>query len=260
MRKFLTPLFAAGLAIGASIASHAITLPSAVVTLGDGESHDFSSLFAVTATGYSLPSASFTFTDGSMVTVSSTANTVASSLSYSFAVTNANGPETYDFNVATAVTPIAAGTAIRSSVSGSGTDNTGNGGTIAPTGSLTTVQQATGSGGSLGLDLGPSYTLAGSGSAPDFFTFGSYNTTGTLASATSSLGLHLGISVPGGGDVFSFTGRVTAVPEPGAFALVAGFAVPAIGLLRRRRKAGTPRSKKRALGVPALGLLRRRRK
>lgn len=240
MRKFLMPLFAASLALGLSVASHAITLPSAVVTLGNGETHDFSSAFVVTPGGFSLPSTSFLFADGSRVTVSSTANTSSASLSYGFAVTNANAPETYDFNVVSPIVLTAAGAAIQSSVNGSGTDNTGNGGTISPTGSLSTVQQAFGDSGGFGLDLGPSYTLPASGSAPDFFLFGSYSATGVLASPTTSLGLHLGIGVPGGGDVFSFTGRLstTSVPEPGALALLTGVAIPAaLGVfLRKRRK------------------------
>ena len=242
MRKFLTPLLAASLAIGANVASHAITLPSAVVTLGDSETFDFSSSFAPNANGFALPNnTSHTFADGSIVTLGSTVNTGASFVTYSFGVTNNAGSETYDLNIGSgAIVPKAAGSLAQSSFTESGTDNTGFGGAVGPTGSQTTILQAFGDATDLGIDLGAPLTFPVE-NAGDSFSQGPLKASAGLASGISSLGLHLGITVPGGGDVYSFTGRVSAtsaaVPEPGALALLAGFAVPgAIGLLRRRRK------------------------
>ena len=196
MRNFLLALFAASLVMGASVASHAITLPSAVVTLGDAESFDFSGSFVLTPSGYSLPSMSHTFADGSVVRVSATSNTSSAFLSYGFSVTNANGPETYDFNLTAPIAFAFAGAATQSSLSGSVIDATGNGGTIAPTGSLSTLQQVEGDGGSFNLDLGPSYTFPGSGSGGSGYAYGPYSATGALSAGTSQLGVHLGISVP----------------------------------------------------------------
>ena len=247
MPRFLTPLLAAGLAIGASLAAHAITLPSAVVTLGDGESFDFSPLFASNANGFALPNnTSHTFVDGSIVTLGSTINTASSFVSYSFGVTNANGPQTYDLNIGSGpILPKAAGSLAKSSLSVSGTDNTGFGGTIGPTGSQTTLMQSFGNGNNLGLDLGSGASLTFGDGFPDSFsgnppaTPNGFAAQNSLGSSITSLDLHLGVSVPGSGNVYSFSGsvRTTAVPEPGGLALLAGLTVPGVvGLLRRRRK------------------------
>ena len=237
MRRFLTPLLAASLAIGAAVASHAITLPTASVTVGN-DSFDFSPFFVANASGFALPNnTTHTFADGSIVTLGSTVNTASSFVSYSFGVTNPAGSQTYDLNIGSgAILPKAAGSLARSTFTESGTDNTGFGGAVGPTGSQTTILQAFGDGSDLGIDLGAPLTfpVEQAGAA---FSQGPLNASAGLASGISSLGLHLGITATGGGDVYSFTGRVSAtpaaVPEPGALALVAGLAVPgAIGLLR----------------------------
>ena len=240
MRRFLTPLLAASLAIGANVAAHAITLPSAIVTLGDGETFDFSSSFAPNANGFALPNnTSHTFLDGSVVTLGSTVNTASSFVSYSFGVTNNAGPETYDLNIGSGtIVPKAAGSLARATFTESGTDNTGFGGSVGPTGSQTTIMQSFGDAADLGIDLGAPlpFPVENAGAS---FSQGPLAASASLASGISTLGLHLGVTVTGGGDVYSFTGRVsaTAVPEPGELALIAGLAVPgAIGLLRRRRK------------------------
>ena len=238
MRPYLVSLFAAGLAAGAGSAAFAVTLPTANITVG-GTSFPASGLFVSNSSGYSLPSTTRAFPDGSTVTFSAASNTNNGTLSYSFSITNPNGPQSYDFNVEVPLTTLPTGTAYSSSLSGSGTDNSGNGGSITPT-TGTTAQQAFSNGASLGIDLGPAYTLdPTSPSYTPFFQFGNYAGGSAAAGQLTSLGLHLGVTVPGGGDVFSFTGRIgkgaLSVPEPGALALLTG--TGAFGVLLRRRHA-----------------------
>ena len=248
MRRFLTPLLAASLAIGATVASNAITLPSAVVTLGDGESFTFT--FVPNANGFALSNTSYTFMDGatpadnSVVTLGSIINTGASSatsfVTYSFGVTNNAGPQTYDLTIGSgAIVPKAAGSLAQATFVETGFDNTGFGGTVSPTGSQTTLLQVSGDSGDLDLSLGAPTTFPPGNAGDEIPSQGPLKATNSLLAPISSLGLHLGISVPGGGNTYNFTGRisVSAVPEPGALTLIAGLAVSgAYGLLRRRRK------------------------
>ena len=239
MRRFLTPLLAASLAIGATVASNAITLPSAVVTLGDGESFAFT--FIPNANGFALPpNTSHPFLDGSIVTLGSTVNTASSSVTYSFGVTNNAGPQTYDLTIGSGtIVPKAAGSLAQATFVETGFDNTGFGGTVSPTGSQTTLLQVSGDSGDLDLSLGAPTTFPPGNAGDEIPSQGPLKATNSLLAPISSLGLHLGISVPGGGNTYNFIGRIsaTAVPESGALTLIAGLAVPgAYGLLRRRRK------------------------
>jgi hypothetical protein len=237
MRRLFNGILAGGLVLGlAGTARAQVTSPTEAIVTIDGVHFDLSSLFVPSGNNtFSLPSQTVVDGLGDIVTVgaSGIGDPV---LSYSFSATNPTGgaiPFAFDAAIPL-TTPVVAGTPINTSLGVTLTDGGSDGTVITPLN--TALQHATGDGSDLGSSVDIGTTETGVAGGTSVFAFSG---NGTAPFTFTTLDIHLGFTLSGGGDNAGITGRVStgAVPEPGAVAMLAGLGVSggAFALRRKRR-------------------------
>jgi len=240
MRRFLNGFLVIGLAVGLAGTLHAqVVGPTADVVI-DGDFINISPLFTTINGLYVIPTQIVTDPISGLSVQVGVIGKPDPVLSYSFAATNPfPGSVPFAFDAAIPLgMPVPAGSTVTTSVGYSLTDGGSDGVTLTPLSTLS--QHATGDGVDLGLNVGPAET----GAAGSTTVFGppmpGFSLTGTAPFTFSTLDIHLGFTLSGGGDNAGITGRVStsAVPEPGTVALVAGLGVSGGAFaLRRKRRA-----------------------